>query len=387
MVSGHLTKKSGYWYMILNLADENGQCRAKWFSTGLKEKGNKRKAEELLIELRRKYSALEISGQNTHRLLFSDYLKMWLSWVKPQIALSTYESYHQIVHQKIVPYFDKLNLALVLLRPLYIEKFYQAQYAQGLSSNTVLRYHSVLHKALADAVRKEWIASNPASLVKRPSKTKFVIAPYSASELNQLFSSIKGHRLELIIKLTAFYGLRRSEVLGIRWKSLDFDNNTLVINHTFQRVIEDGVIRSVAADKVKRDSSYRTLPMPEIVRNIILKYRDERYAGELPPPDAYLFLDKKGNVIKPDYVTAGFSRILKEHGLRHIRFHDLRHSSAGVLISNRVPLIEVQQWLGHSTINTTADLYIHLDYTVKERSSLVMSAQLFNMEETYNDES
>jgi len=116
-----------------------------------------------------------------------------------------------------------------------------------------------------------------------------------------------------------------------------------------------------------------------------MEYRNERYAKELPSPETYLFLDKKGVVIKPDYATNAFSKILREHGFRHIRFHDLRHSSAGVLISNRVPLIEVQQWLGHSTISTTADLYSHLDYVVKERSSFVMSQQLFEMEDKYDD--
>lgn len=89
-------------------------------------------------------------------------------------------------------------------------------------------------------------------------------------------------------------------------------------------------------------------------------------------------MDKSGEVIKPDYVSTGFARLLRENRLRHIRFHDLRHSCAGILISNRVPLIEVQQWLGHSTINTTADLYAHLEYAVKERSASVMCNQLFN---------
>ena len=209
LVSGHLTRKSGYWYMVLNLRMEDGRKQPKWFSTGLKEKNNKRKAEELLIEMRQKYSAYEMSEIGSHKILFSDYMKIWLSSMKTQIALSTYESYHQIIHQKVAPYFCELEIPLISLKPLHIEEFYQKQYELKLSSNTVLRYHAVIHKALADATRKELISQNPASLVKRPSKTKYVAIPYSTSELKQLFVSIKGHNLELIIKLAAFYGLRR----------------------------------------------------------------------------------------------------------------------------------------------------------------------------------
>ena len=385
MVSGHLTKKSGYWYIVLNLRKGDGIKKPKWFSTGLKVKGNKRKAEELLVEMRRQYSAFEFSDLDAHRLMFSDYLVIWLTSVKTQISPSTYESYHQIVHKKLIPYFEEIGTTLTALKPFHIEAFYQEQYEQHLSSNTVLRYHSIIHKALNDAARKELIILNPAALAKRPKKSKYVTIPYSTLELNQLFKAIRGHKLELLIILTAFYGLRRSEVLGLRWQAIDFNNNTLIINHTFQQVIENGTMRNIAKDKLKRDSSYRTLPIPDIIRTSLMEYRNERYAKELPSPETYLFLDKKGVVVKPDYVTNAFSKILRENGFRHIRFHDLRHSSAGVLIANRVPLIEVQQWLGHSTISTTADLYAHLDYVVKERSSFVMSQQLFEMEDKYDD--
>ena len=125
--------------------------------------------------------------------------------------------------------------------------------------------------------------------------------------------------------------------------------------------------------------------MPEPIQKAILVHRNERYAVGWPEPDAYLFLDKKGDVIKPDYVSTAFSKLLHKNGLRHIRLHDLRHSSAGILISNRIPLIEVQRWLGHSTINTTASFYAHLEYAVKEQSAAVMRGQLFKEENHYEE--
>ena len=110
-----------------------------------------------------------------------------------------------------------------------------------MSPNTVLRHHAVIHKALGDAVRKELLVSNPAALAWRPSKEAFITTPYSASELNQLFEVIKGHELEVLIKLTAFYGLRRSEELGLKWKVCDFVQHTISINHTIHRIHDDGV--------------------------------------------------------------------------------------------------------------------------------------------------
>lgn len=388
MITGHLTQKSGYWYIILNLRKEDGKKGPKWFSTGLKVKGNKRKAEEQLIEMRRQYTALEISEVDAFRLSFSEYLAIWLTGMKSKVSPSTYESYQNIVANTMIPYFNEYKLTLCSVKPIHIEMLYQSLLNRKLSPNTVLRYHAVIHKALKDAVRKELIVRNPVDLVQRPSKEVFITIPYSAEEMNQLFEVVKGHPLELIIKLTAFYGLRRSETLGLRWKAFDFNNGTLTINHTIQRVQDDGYMVNVARNKVKRKSSYRTLPLPDNIQKMIVAYRNERYADGLPNPEAYLFVNKKGEVIKPDYVSNNFTQLLKDSALRHIRFHDLRHSCAGILISNRVPLIEVQQWLGHSTINTTADLYAHLEYAVKERSASVMCNQLFNFdaEGNKNDE-
>lgn len=388
MISGHLTQKSGYWYIILNLRKEDGKKGPKWFSTGLEVKGNKRKAEEQLIEMRRQYTALEISEVDAFRLSFSEYLAIWLTGMKSKVSPSTYESYQNIVANTMIPYFNEYKLTLCSVKPIHIEMLYQSLLNRKLSPNTVLRYHAVIHKALKDAVRKELIVKNPVDLVQRPSKEAFITIPYSAEEMNQLFEVVKGHPLELIIRLTAFYGLRRSETLGLRWKAFDFKNGTLTINHTIQRVQDDGCMVNVARNKVKRKSSYRTLPLPDKIQKMILAYRNERYADGLPDPEAYLFVDKKGEVLKPDYMSNKFTQLLKDSTLRHVRFHDLRHSCAGILISNRVPLIEVQQWLGHSTINTTADLYAHLEYAVKERSASVMCNQLFNfdMEGNKNDE-
>ena len=120
--------------------------------------------------------------------------------------------------------------------------------------------------------------------------------------------------------------------------------------------------------------------MTPMIKELLLAYQSKQVSSD------YLFTDDSGNVIRPNYLSYAFQKILKENNLRRIRFHDLRHSSAGILISNRVPLVEVQQWLGHSTIRITADLYTHLAYEIKERSAAVMSDILFDKKEKTTNE-
>ena len=152
------------------------------------------------------------------------------------------------------------------------------------------------------------------------------------------------------------------------------------ISHRLRGKSKKGGITVIGNDITKSKSSFRTLPLNELVKNLLLDYRLKKYGGYLPPRDSYLFTDGNGQIMKPSHLTASFSALLKKQGLRHIRFHDLRHASAGVLIANRVPLIEVQQWLGHSTIRITADLYSHLDYEIKLRSASIMKERIFDNE-------
>lgn len=274
MVSGHLAVKKNRWYAILCLRHPDGRRYDKWIATGLSYPGNKRKAEAMLIELRRQHFNSHIWNAAT---LLSDYIPSWLKTRQKEISETTYSSYLQITNE-IVRYFSNQDIRLSQISPHHIETYYQTLYERGLKSNSVLHHHALLHKALADASRKGLIAENPMEKVQRPAKGRYIPHPYSAEEMKTLFTALQGHYMEVPIKLAAYYGLRR------------------------------------------------------------------------------------------------------------IRFHDLRHSSAGILISNRVPLVEVQQWLGHSTIRITADLYTHLEYEIKKRSAAVMSDILFHhMEGSTNE--
>ena len=248
-----------------------------------------------------------------------------------------------------------------------------------MSASSVIHYHANIHKALKYAVRLDLIPSNPADKVERPKKDHFVGSFFDADEVNRLFEVSKGTKLELPILFGAFYGLRRSEVIGLKWDAIDFENDTIIIKHTVTSVNLDSKHIIVAADTTKTKSSMRTLPLVQFVKNRLLAIKAEqdnnrRLCGRSYNKEylGYVCINEIGDLIKPHYVTEQFPKLLEANGFRHIRFHDLRHSCASLMLANGVPMKQIQEWLGHSDFSTTANIYAHLDYSSKLSSADAM---------------
>ena len=235
------------------------------------------------------------------------------------------------------------------------------------------------HKALKYAVKMDLIPFNPADKVERPKKQRYIADYYRQEELERLLEASKDHPYSLLIQMTAFYGLRRSEALGLKWDAIDFERDTITIKHIITNAKIDGKCEIVCADRAKTKSSLRSLPLVSNIREKLLALREQqkenrRVCGNCYSKkyDGYVFVDAMGNIFNPRSVTANFSKLLEQNGLRHIRFHDLRHSCASLLLANDVPLKQIQEWLGHSDIGTTANIYSHLDYKSKITSANVM---------------
>lgn len=371
MVAGHLQQKKGYWYIVLNLHDEKGKRKSKWISTHLPVEGNRRKAEKLLLEARQQH--IDPYGSSSFRgLLFADYMIQWLAKMRGKVSPTTYRSYKYVIENGICPYFRERQILLVSLCPADLEEYYSYLQEQGASANTAIHHHANIHKALKDAVRLNLVARNVAAIVERPQKEKFLLDYYSVDEVNLLLDRLKGHWMYVPVLLAVFYGLRRSEVLGLRWGDVDFTINTITIRHTRVYGNVEGKGMALERDILKRKSSYRTLPMPEPVPTLLDTVRKKQYGEKEIPESGYVCLNKCGKPITPNYFTQCFKQFLQDNGLREVRLHALRHTCASLLIQNRTPLIEVQQWLGHSTLETTADLYAHLEYETKLRSADTM---------------
>lgn len=264
-------------------------------------------------------------------MLFADYLVQWLEIAKSTVKLTTYASYKELSNSRIFPYFRNLGVTLGDLKAVHIQAFYQEQ-LERVKPNTVIHYHAVIHRALKYAVKTDLIDVNPADKVDRPKKNEFTGNFYSKDEMNALFDAVRGSKIEVAVMLTAFYGLRRSEVVGLKWAAVDFEQNTIEICHTVTTVRLDGKEVLVESNGTKTKSSKRTLPLVPVFRERLLALQEEqkenrklcgrcynkKYAD-------YICVDAMGNLLKPDYLSNSFQIILQNYHLRRIRFHDLRH--------------------------------------------------------------
>ena len=334
MIAGHLQIKNDNYYMVLNYTDANGKRRQPWIPTGLPAKGNKRRAEKLLLDTRKSFVPPVVSKENediSSDMLFADYMELWLEIIRSSVEKTTFSSYTQMVKGKIAPYFRNTGLTLDGIQAKHIQSFYLHE-LKTVSPGTVIHYHANIHKALKYAVKMDLIPFNPADKVERPKKQRYIADYYRQEELERLLEASKDHPYSLLIQMTAFYGLRRSEALGLKWDAIDFERDTITIKHIVTNAKIDGKCEIVCADRAKTKSSLRSLPLVSNIREKLLALREQqkenrRVCGNCYSKkyDGYVFVDAMGNIFNPRSVTANFSKLLEQNGLRHIRFHDLRH--------------------------------------------------------------
>ena len=383
--TGSVQEKNGRFYFVINLYDANGKRKIKWISTGLTVRGNKRKAESMLREVLLHYDEtgelptgrggayekvdaktakplpLPLQPVNKSEILFLDYLNEWVQVHKASIQPATFISYNQMIQGRITQYFRPLGLKLCEVTPQVLDEFQEKILLEGYTTNTVIHYHAIFGKAFKDAVRKDYLETNPMLKVDRPKKNSFRPNFYSKDEVQQLLEVSQDDPLHLCILITAYYGLRRSEVLGLKWDSINFAMQTLTIRHTVARVT-----KVVEKNKTKNASSFRSFPLTDdAVRLFKILLQQEQYYrnhfGKDYIDNDYVFTWEDGHPYSPDYVSHTFHKLLKKYDLPHIRFHDLRHTCASMLLSEGYGLKDVQEWLGHSDIKMTANIYGHLD--------------------------
>lgn len=389
MITGSLQKKKGLYYAVLNLYDEYGKRKPKWIPTGYAIKGNKKKAEEKLEQFKIEYenkSKIQLRDPNIYdkykNILFCDYMLDWLEKQKGKVEKTTYIGYEQVIKGRLYKYFKAKKIKLVELKPKHIQDFFDFLFSEGLSGSTVKHYRANISKALKSAVITEIIDSNPATKLE-PIKVKEYTADfYTQDELLNLMELIKITPIELPVVIAGVYGLRREEVIGIKWDAIDFKYKTLTIRHTVGRGRIDGVTQFIFKDRSKSDSGYRTLPLFDFIADLLKNYKNKyeenkKFYGNTYVDDYnnYICLMENGELMKPGYVTQTFSKILEQNNLRYIRLHDLRHSCGTLLIQNGVPVKDIQIWLGHSNFQTTLR-YAHADIENKRISASVISDKL-----------
>ncbi len=377
--------KNGIYQVVLNYKDINGKRKQKWATTGLSCAGNnKRLANQKMQEILEDFKDSLNAKNDTNDKLFTTYLKEWLLTIKNTIEENTYDSYKVIVN-KICEYFESKNILLNNLKPIDINQYYTTLYKRGLTGNTVLHYHNVIRSSLQTALKLDLILSNPADRVERPKKEMYISKFYSHSELNKLFEIVKDDPLKLVIYLASFYGLRRSEVVGLRWDAFDFENKTITIKHKAIETRKDNKRVILLKDKTKNQSSYRTLPLVDDVIVLLKEHKKQIERNKKLCGNSYnkiyldyICVDSMGKLFRPEYVTDHFTLIMEKNKdtLRRITFHGLRHSCASLLLAKGISMKEIQDWLGHSTYTTTANTYAHLEKNAKTKSANVLENTL-----------
>ncbi len=374
-MKGRLTTKNGKYYVVISYQDDSGRNKQKWVATGLDAKNNKRAAEELMRGIVAEFDGEKVptvKAQSTDNdMLFGDYLIEWIEIAKQNLQLSTYAAYKNKI-KYIAEYFNERGITLQGLTPVDIQTYYKWLTDNGKTIQACTHAHVIIRRALEIAYRTDIIPVNPAAKVQKPKSPKYEAKYYDIKQLKTLFDCMQGDRFELMYKMTAFYGLRRSELCGMQWNSIDFEKNTITINHSVVQTCVDGKLQLIKKDIMKNVSSKRTMPLiPDLkdaLQNLRTKQENNRrlYSNgyDMRYID-YVWVDDLGKLINPNTLTCHFKSLLAQNGLPPIRFHELRHSCASLLIACGVSMKEIQEWLGHSAISTTADIYSHLNFSSK----------------------
>jgi len=366
-MTGSLQTKNNCYHIVISYIDKDGKRKNRWKSTGLKVKGNKKKAEEMLAQYLREHNGCDMDMVNQP---LTDYLERWMETVEPSLRPSTVRGYREKLRGHILPYFRTMRIKLTELNVQHLEAFY-AHLQKGekpLSVTSVRHCHRLLSKALNDAIHYRYITFNPATLARLPKQEKYEAKFLNYSQVKELISLFDGNRLQPVVQFICFYGVRRSEALGLCWDMVDFEKNQITISRTMLQAEGGDILKN----STKSSNSYRTFPMSAPIRDLLLtlKARREQYAPLFPETYAsnnLVFVWEDGSPITPNYLTDHFHQIVAKSDLPTIRLHDLRHSAASNLLADGLSVVDVQHWLGHSQPSTTLNFYAHVDASSKQR--------------------
>lgn len=370
-MKGHLKKRSkDSWTIIVDLGlKANGKRNQKWKSI----KGTKKEADAILARMLTELEdGVFIDAKKTS---VSEYLDKWIASIKGSVSATTYERYKQLCDKHLKPTIG--NIALNKLQAIKISEMYsnaivsgRLDKSGGLSKQTVLHMHRVLKRALSQAVKWGLISKNPCDAVDNiPKPDKKERLTFTTKETLNLLELLNGKPLYLPVLLAVTTGMRRGEILGIRWKDIDLDNKRLNIRQIVIETREYGL----EIKQPKTDSSSRSIALPQITIEALKRYRVEQaelrlQLGKGLTPEVMLF-DELSGLNVPGNLTSRFRKFIKTRKLKDVTFHDLRHTHATHLLEQNIHPKIVSERLGHSTIALTMNTYSHVMPTMQEEAA------------------
>jgi integrase len=293
-------------------------------------------------------------------LTLGEYLELWLKdSVRGTVRQSTYEGYEYVTYPHIIPALGRVKLKN--LTPTHVRSFYRDRLDSGLSSATVRKMHIVLQKALDQAVSDCLVPRNVVKGIKLPQTKKKEIHPLTPKQTRILLDAARDDRLEALYVLAVATGLREGELLALRWEDVELEEAVLRVRYTLTRTGGKVTLGPPKTKKSRRSVGLTERAVEALRAHLSRQLEEMERMGSLYRPGGLVFANEIGGIINPSNLrNRSFKPLLKRAGLPHIRFHDLRHTCATLLLSRNVNPKVVSEVLGHSSIAITLDTYSHV---------------------------
>jgi integrase len=359
-MKGHLKERSpGHWAIVIDMHDPaTGERKRKWHSF----RGTKREAQvesARLISESKKGTLVDPSRENV-----TAFLERWVAHMAGQVSPRSLERYAELCRKNIAPLIG--GIPLTKLQPANISQAYAKALTSGrrdgqggLSPRTVTHMHRVLREALQQAVHWQLLIRNPADLVKPPRVERGQMQTLDADGTVELIEAARGTNMAMPIMLGVLCGLRRGEVVALRWRHVDLDRGHLSVVASAEQT-DQGV-----REKETKSGKARNVALSPSVVDELRSHRLKQaewllQLGVRTDQDHHVVTREDGQPLQPRSLSQAFRKFIRRHGLQQIRLHDLRHSHATAMLAAGVHPKIAQERLGHSSVSVTIDLYSHV---------------------------
>lgn len=301
--------------------------------------------------------------------LLKVYLEQWLEQVyKPSVKPNSYKHYSAVIRTHLIPSFG--HIPVQKLTAAKVQAFYTQKLNEGAKPRTVIAIHAVLHRALEDAVKWGLVPRNVTKLVSLPHAERYEAQTLTVEQASRLLETARGSRIEALLLVAITTGMRRGELLALHWDDVDLEKGVLYVRRTMSKIVGYGYKESEPKTRTGR----RKVVLPGVAMEALKEHRLRQdqarlEAGEKWHERGIVFSNKYGGFFDPDRLLLIFDKVLREAGLPHMRFHDLRHSAATILLMSGVHPKVVQERLGHSTIAMTLDVYSHVLPSIQQEAA------------------
>jgi integrase len=366
---GYVKKEGSSWYFAVDMGKGEDGKRKRMKKRGF---ATKKEAEAALAKVMHELNSGTFVQPT--KTLYKDFLNDWLENKKHSIKQQTHYNYVMIANKHIIPEMGHLNVQQITA--VVIQKFVNSLCSNSLTSAYIKKIIDVLNGSLKKAKRLGIISNNPVELIERPRISKKEMKVWDVQEVEKFLSAAQNDRLYIAFLLAITTGMRQGEILGLRWKDIDFDNNTLSVRQTLSH---DG---KTLTPEAKTKSSLRTIHLPNHVLTALKKHRNNIRQEKLKMGEQYKDHDlvvctSVGTPVSPRNLNRTWYRLIEQSGVTQIRFHDLRHTHATLLLKEGIHVKVVAERLGHSNTRMTLDTYSHVQPNMQEEAANAINKLLF----------